>query len=506
MFRETEELTTQDPQITNEPAGEGFEAILASDLEMYQIPGHEKITRRTLERYMEDKRQDASIDIAAANQQQVFDFGKQVRSAPRDERARLIRVGLASDDVEIRKVAARLIWQVSDDEKDEIEPEIVRLITAAFNTNNTYLQKETAEMIWAISEDRKTGLIKMMLGSNNNQAQRTATDAIRFAQPQVKVDLIQLAFASSDPKVCEIAFTLIEHVSAAEKAALYDSANTIAESALSSGDHRRQRAVAKMLSSSSDVSLIRKALNSSEISVNVAAAELITTIFVGLRQELIDKITEGLNSDNPRSQRAAVRMIKCIPKTERRQSFDLAKTKAGEALVASPLYDSSDFSGDGFAKNDLIKTGADLTLIDGPLKDKVVDRHMGPRAFRTWQRLYEDHQLWRSERFDYVPIEPIVSYRLDRNGLVDTYSGVLDLSLRDWGAMTNEFVPELYYDCERINSALKKSGAQHGHTHTGNFCLRFYRDQEGKIDFGRKPRVYMIDFDVAKDTKALDWS
>ena len=35
------------------------------------------------------------------------------------------------------------------------------------------------------------------------------------------------------------------------------------------------------------------------------------------------------------------------------------------------------------------------------------------------------------------------------------------------------------------------------HAHKQNFCLRFFRDDDGGIDFNRTPRLYLIDFDQA---------
>ena len=50
---------------------------------------------------------------------------------------------------------------------------------------------------------------------------------------------------------------------------------------------------------------------------------------------------------------------------------------------------------------------------------------------------------------------------------------------------------------EVIEKVLLSQEISHGHPHDGNFCLRFFRDQENRPDFTRTPRLYLIDFDQA---------
>jgi len=98
-----------------------------------------------------------------------------------------------------------------------------------------------------------------------------------------------------------------------------------------------------------------------------------------------------------------------------------------------------------------------------------------------------------------VPTEPIASYRITGKGEVDVFSGVLDLSLHNWIEIGGYYLNwDLDSDSSKIESILKKNGYTHGHTHHNNFCLRFFRNPDGSVDFSRKPRVYLIDFDQAK--------
>ena len=106
--------------------------------------------------------------------------------------------------------------------------------------------------------------------------------------------------------------------------------------------------------------------------------------------------------------------------------------------------------------------------------------------------------MWKEAGFDYVPIEPIVSYRLQADNLVDVSTGVLDLNLDLWLKMGGNFGKELKEKENRILSVLNSRSIHHGHPHRENVVLRFFRDRKGRVDFTREPRIYLIDFDLAK--------
>jgi hypothetical protein len=169
----------------------------------------------------------------------------------------------------------------------------------------------------------------------------------------------------------------------------------------------------------------------------------------------------------------------------------------GEEIIKPPLYNKSNIDDKTFRREKFDKTGSGTTLIGGSLKDKIITRHIEPEAFLSWQRLYEDYNLWKKNGFDYVPIEPIQSYRLGKDNLVDVHSGVLDLSLDSWQKITSLFNQELHIQKKEILATLKSVDIEHGHTHDDNFILRFFRDENGKPDITKVPRLYLIDFDRA---------
>ena len=241
-------------------------------------------------------------------------------------------------------------------------------------------------------------------------------------------------------------------------------------------------------------SIIERGFGSDDVEIQKECAERIAFALAADRALLIEK---GFATGNLEVQKACVRQITYAAVGSGRGLFQLAKEKLGDRLVEPPLYKSGKISDKNFSRSGLKKTGSETTLLGGELKGKTILRHIKPEAFLAWQELYEDHEFWKQEAFDYVPIEPIQSFKLNKYGLVDVFSGVLDLSFNSWKDMCGDFVDELDEDKKKILDAIDKKKIKHQHPHNNNFCLRFFRDANGKVDFSRKPRIYLIDFDQA---------
>lgn len=131
------------------------------------------------------------------------------------------------------------------------------------------------------------------------------------------------------------------------------------------------------------------------------------------------------------------------------------------------------------------------------MKDKAIVRKIKAGPFLEWRGLYENYALWQIHGFDYIPIEQIHSYRLNEEGLIEVFGGVLDLNLKEWSEITDRFLKKLEDQRDKIIKVLKEQKTEHGHDHDKNFCLRFFRDENGKPDLKRMPRLYLIDFDQA---------
>src|SRR3989339_8528 len=293
-------------------------------------------------------------------------------------------------------------------------------------------------------------------------------DKVQNAPEQERVLLIKQALSQKDPAVQREAAAMIVCSPAQERVSLQLLISEKIKQALSQEDPAVQREAAGM---------IRYAPT----------------------QEQVSLIKQALSQKDPAVQREAVGMIRYAPAQKRISLVKIASDAGlGNEIVKPPLYYNSNLDRGRFKREKFHKTGSETTLVGGALKDKLIIRHIKPRAFLAWRKIYEHYQVWQDNGFDYVPIEPIQSYRLNKKGMVDVFSGVLDLSLAEWSEISgNIFIKELEEQRDKIISILESQGIRHGHTHDNNFVLRFFRDQDGNPDLTKVPRLYAIDFDMA---------
>ncbi|MCR4313961.1 MAG: hypothetical protein NUV84_01800 [Candidatus Uhrbacteria bacterium] len=337
---------------------------------------------------------------------------------------------------------------------------------------------ETIEMIEDAPPADRLDFVRAGLANPNPAVQRIAAKMIRYA-PWTYIEeltgdvtqLVRAGFANSNPEVQKTAAEMIRYAAEADRLDLI-------RVGLAHPNPAVQRATVMMIGDAPWMNIEE------------------------LRGEITRFVRAGLAHPNPEVQRTAVLMIEHAPSTEKSELFLRAKSQLGDRLIEPPLYDNmtSAHNEKPFQRTAFEKTGSETTLLGGTLKEKIIIRHIEPKAFLAWQKIFEDYHSWQDAGFDYVPVEPIQSYRLGKDEKVNVYSSVLDLSLYQWKNMTNDFATELNKDLRRIKEVLKKLNITHGHTghtHEGNFCLRFFRDQEGHVDFSRKPRLYLIDFDQA---------
>ena len=228
-----------------------------------------------------------------------------------------------------------------------------------------------------------------------------------------------------------------------------------------------------------------------------------------LREIVYQKILEALNQEDIRIQRLAATMVQYAPKNKQEKLRGIVKIKYESAkqqkkfnqIVEPPLYTRSENSNSSiFSRDKLSKTGTETTLLLGnKFKDNLIIRHLEEPCFLAWQKAYESYTHWSKAGFDYIPIEPIHSFKYsEHTQLVDVAAGVLDLNLDEWYQFSGDTFKE-YLDeqKDKIISTLKELGITHGHANNANFCLRFYRNKDGSVDLNRMPRIYLIDFDKA---------
>lgn len=382
------------------------------------------------------------------------------QSLLRDAVAMLAKKGMAEGDEEAKKIYATMIWNAPKEKMSD-------LIEEGMRSGNEEAEQMSAYAITYASDKDKAPLIEKGLRNRNVGVQRRCVSLIYSAPKETRALLIQIGLESEDSEVQKKCAAAIPYASKENQNKLRDYIALVAEQILASGNAELQKKSLWMV-------------------VHVAE---------GRRASIINM---GLHSEHEEVRKESARMIACVPKEEKRSLFETAKKTVGEHLIEPPLYQHGKVSQENFSREKFIKTGSGTTLLGGELKSNTIIRHMELKPFMVWQKLYEDYELWKDAGFDYVPIEPIQSFKTKENGLVDAYSGVLDLSLRTWEDMSGDFASELEKDREKIRKVLRDNAMVHGHPHDNNFCLRFFRNENGDVDFNKKPRIYLIDFDMAE--------
>lgn len=405
-----------------------------------------------------------------------------IRYAPSEKRAGLIREALGKSDIVVQKTAATMI-------KFTFE-ERLQLISEVLDGSSVEAQKIAAEIIKDSSWGEEPLLVKKALNNSHLEVRKIALELIMKLPVDERIPLMEEAFNSSDPETLKKAVEIIQCLPIRERTLLL-------KEILSNNVHEEVRKVAvKMiphLEEEERTELIKESLDDSSVEVQKAAAAI---IFQAGAEDQVRLIREALENPNVSVQKASIAAVQTVPPEERPAIIELIKDKGlADELVRPPLYDEHDIDTEKFSREEFVKTGSGTTLIGGELKGKTIIRQIEPEAFLTWQSIYENYKLWQDNGFDYVPIEPIQAYHLDSQGLVDVYSGVLDLSLGQWENIEKKFIPELRDQQQKILAVLDQEHVVHGHTHDGNFCLRFFRDEAGHVDFNKTPRLYLIDFD-----------
>ena len=449
---------------------------------MYAIPGYEAISPKGYYRYIRNEDQLPLIVAQAEENQAKKDksfawWENQIEQTPDNKRAGLIRQGLNNPDPAVQLACADMINRAPDNER-------AGLIRQGLDNHNPAVQRACADMINRAPKYERAGLrtkvleiIRQGLDNPDPAVQRAWVDMIKQAPSNERAGLIRQGLDNHEPAVQRACANMIEWAPVNERAGLRTKVLETIQRGLDNPDPAVQRACADMIKWEPD-------------------------------NEKAGLIRQGLDNSDPAVLRACVDMIWRTPNNEQAELVKVLKEKGLTSLVIEPpLYKGSNMTPGRFQRAKFTKTGSETTLLGGELEGKAIVRQLTLEAFLTWKKLYDDHQLWHNNGFDYVPIEPIFSFRLNRRtGLVDVYTGVLDLNLADWKKISHEiitdenipdnFISELEQDRDRILKVLDEMHIIHGHAHDANFCLRFER-KRGNPVFSKKPRIYLIDFDQA---------
>ena len=190
--------------------------------------------------------------------------------------------------------------------------------------------------------------------------------------------------------------------------------------------------------------------------------------------------------------------------------FEYLRKLAG----TTPLYRNGEKD---FFRKEFSKSGSRTTLLDSvpgetykTLKDRVIIRHIKIGPYLSWEKAFEAHDFWESKGFDYVPVEPILrTRRHGESADVDVFTRVLKgPSVAVWMDEIRDteyealmpYGEEIFNQIDKIKEGLVELSIVHGHPHEGNFVLYFERDENNEPDISTPPRVYVIDFDMAKSS------
>jgi HEAT repeat protein len=483
-------------------------AAWAPDLSMYEISGQDAITEHSFNRYLKDKEQDSKIEELSAHPS--VSLQEKIEAAPLPEKASLIRSGLENPDINIQKEAALTTYMLPEIERQPLEEMIMKKIREGLQSQNGKVRKTAAEMISSAPREDVAALIRQALNDPDAKVRQAAAFFIYRAQEEEIASLVRTGLANTDLGIQKISAKMAALAPGAEVDALKKIiADKIKRESLDQADEnsRARKAGMDMIywaPEADKVDLTRLGLEDQDIEVQKAAARNLSWLSgeekISLSRIVSVKMEQGLEDQDAKKRRKAVVMFSWAADEDKERLFNLIKDKGlGEQLIKSSLYRGHKISRTEFSRHKFDKTGSETTLLGGELRGKTIIRHIKPQAFLAWQKLYENQAAWQEAGFDYVPIEPIQSYRLNPEGLVDVATGALDLNLADWDKKTNSFKNngEFLQQRRQIMQILSALGVKHGHPHAWNFCLRFFRDDRGVVDLDRAPRLYLIDFDEA---------
>lgn len=432
-----------------------------------------------------------------------------IPTLPTSKRSSFITTALNSPDL---RLTYQILYRVLDSSETEpaINTHILESVEKGLESPDAKIQEVSVHLIaWAPKEHHRA-LIKKGLKSTYNNVQEAALIALYILlsgelSEEEFLPFVQEAFQNPSPDIQQSAVRLVWKIPEKDRYALIkkalESPHTNVQYEASMGIHTipstEQESISELL-----FKVVQKNIIGKDGKINKEYARMsyhLPTAYKSLVHDTLEfHIYRNLESNNRKTQQEAIDSLPLLPLDKKEQLTAYAiKRGLGSLLVAPPLYKKEALTSDVFARKKFEKTGTETTLIGGRLKDKAIIRHLDPYAFSAWKKTYENTDMWKEAGFDYVPVEPILSYSLNKEGLVDVFSGVLDLSLREWHSKTEMFADELRIQKEKIIKTLRQAHVTHGHSHDGNFCLRFFRKDNGDIDFSRTPRLYIIDFDQA---------
>lgn len=489
---------------------------------LYNIPQNERWSSDKLIKAVRD-------GLNSGNIEKQIIFSRTTLYMSENEQEQLIDIALDLNNIEIIRNCINGTRNLN--QSALFVSKFIKIIEDALDSGDTQKQDSYSDLIWHLEEDKRAKLLIKFeniiidgLNSNDVNKHILSADKIHKISREKKdtsleklIEIIKNGLDSDDIEKQMIYAEMIEKIPEYLKENLLTKLETIIIDGLDSNETKKKILYAKMIMYAQDKSkykLIEIALDSNDTEVIKICLEMIEEDKnfdqkYNIYKKLVKIIENGLDSDDIADRKKYASMIFNISDSNQRTKlFKLAKEKIGDRLIESPLYDKVEKDSKGkpiLSKKGFEKSHSETTLLGSGIEENLIVRHINPESFLAWKRAYEMYDVWK-RHFNYVPVEPIVKFRLNnekndkpqRKGLVDVFSGVLDCSLSYWFSIGGGFLDELEEKKKIISKVLRENYISHGHDdHFGNFCLRFERDEKGNIDFSKEPKIYVIDFDIA---------
>ena len=468
--------------------------------------------------------------------------------ALRQKVSHLIEEGLNSSDPFVRSCSAQIIPYTPVTNR-------LSLLEKALNDPDPQVVTEAAETICLDELGEKKFQVESLLAqriqttltSSSLEKKRLLVKCIRYVSENERVSLVCMALNDPDPQVRVNALGNIYAIPRSDVAfvlelALQDSALEVRQvvtqkffgptpdgdimqlqqrvqekivNGLQGEDAQETELCASMIPCAPKESLPQLVLSALKnnnpktqvIGIQALQNQRFTPADTALKKLVTERIEQGLKSDDSQTQELFAKTILSAPKEIRSSllcTLSESCPRLLQKLLSTPLYNKLTHQEGVWSRASFPKDDSETTLLGKTLQHKLIMRHVPPHSFLAWQRAFEAWKFWQKKGFDYVPIEPIASYRTNtKTGIVSVASGVLDINLEDWRRnFSSLFVNQLEQQKDCILEALGDLGIYHSipganHDHSGNFVLRFFRNEDDSIDLSHCPRLYIIDFDQA---------
>lgn len=351
---------------------------------------------------------------------------------------------------------------------------------------------------WNLSQPDKIKLLEWIAGNepDGNLLARTLLDLGYEDHPRAAA----IAKALLDSSHPEVAHNAIMYLLSQHDPQLPDVCHQLIHT---SKDRKVIAAAIRGLKKPESIPQLKKLLQHPDRSVQVNAVEILFDIG---GYEAFDK--------NEKTRAVLEDLNRTVPSEMARRILVL---QFGDARYHS-LYNKVRIEGDEavskfFDKRNTVepvkfeKTGSQLFILNGPLAGKAVAHIVKKTSADAWRKALAAD--WKSEGYDYVPVEPILTREemIQQFGLRTGSVAALD-KLKEKVGPDEELVfsgiimgPNLLKaergtgvvnftgEAEKLKATLKKFGIDHGHTSSANTVIQ---------KEGNKTRPYLIDWDKAK--------